>query len=123
RRLSTILFRFRHTALQGECRETIMPADPAFRMTVQEVFSIKGRGTVGTGRIDSGTINVGDEIRIQKGSSSRTVVVSGLEINRKALARAQAGDVIGALFKDLEQGDIQQGDALTGSDLDFSWKP
>jgi len=100
-----------------------MPADPAFRMTVQEVFSIKGRGTVVTGRIDSGTINVGDEIRIQKGSSSRTVVVSGLEINRKALARAQAGDVIGALFKDLEQGDIQQGDALTGSDLDFSWKP
>ncbi|MBV6449328.1 MAG: Elongation factor Tu [Anaerolineales bacterium] len=100
-----------------------MPADPTFRMTVQEVFSIKGRGTVVTGRIESGTLSVGDEIRIQKGGLSRTVVVSGVEINRKALTRAQAGDMIGALFKDLEQGDIQQGDALTGSDLDFSWKP
>jgi elongation factor Tu len=100
-----------------------MSTDPTFRMTVQDVFSIKGRGTVVTGRIESGTITVGDEIRIQGKSSSKTVVVAGVEANRKVIKQAQAGDNIGILLKDLSKEDVQQGDILTGSESDFTWKP
>ena len=100
-----------------------MPTDPTFRMTVQDVLSIKGRGTVATGRIESGTITVGNEIRIQGKSSSKTAVVHGVEVNRKVTTQAQTGDNVGLLFKDLTGEDIQQGDVLTGSELDFTWKP
>lgn len=102
--------------------KTPMPVDPTFRMTVQDLFSIKGRGTVVTGRIESGTITVGDEIRIQRTSYDKTAVVTGVEIRRKVVTHAQAGDDVGILFKDIGKEDIQQGDLLTGSELDFSWK-
>ncbi|MBI5934971.1 MAG: hypothetical protein HY867_14795 [Chloroflexi bacterium] len=92
-------------------------------MTVQDVFSIKGRGTVVTGRIESGTIAVGNEIRIQGKSSSKTAVVSGVEVLRKVTSQAQAGDDAGILLKDIGKEDVQSGDILTGSELDFSWKP
>lgn len=100
-----------------------MPADPSFRMTVQDIFSIKGRGTVVTGQIESGTLSVGDEIRIQGKSASRTAVVAGVEMLRKVVTRAQAGDNIGVLLKDIGKQDIQAGDVLTGSESEFSWKP
>ena len=100
-----------------------MPTDPTFRMTVQDVFSIKGRGTVVTGRIESGTVAVGNEIRIQGKSSSKTAVVSGVEVLRKVTSQAQAGDDAGILLKDIGKEDVQSGDILTGSELDFSWKP
>ena len=100
-----------------------MPTDPTFRMTVQDVFSIKGRGTVVTGRIGSGTVAVGNEIRIQGKSSSKTAVVSGVEVLRKVTSQAQAGDDAGILLKDIGKEDVQSGDILTGSELDFSWKP
>ena len=99
-----------------------MSTDPAFRMTVQDVFSIKGRGTVVTGRIESGTVAVGNEIRIQGKSSSKTAVVSGVEIHRKVTSQAQAGDDAGILLKDIGKEDVQSGDILTGSELDFTWK-
>lgn len=100
-----------------------MPTDPTFRMTVQDVFSIKGRGTVVTGRIESGTIAVGNEIRIQSGGSSKTAVVSGVEMFRKVTSQANAGDNVGLLLKDIGKEDVQSGDILTGSEFDFSWKP
>ena len=100
-----------------------MPTDPTFRMTVQDVFSIKGRGTVVTGRIESGTIAVGNEIRIQGKSFSKTVVVSGVEVRRKVTSQAQAGDDAGILLKDIGKEDVQPGDILTGSEFDFTWKP
>ena len=99
-----------------------MPTDPTFRMTVQDVFSIKGRGTVVTGRIESGTVAVGNEIRIQGKSSSKTAVVSGVEVLRKVTSQAQAGDDAGILLKDIGKEDVQSGDILTGSELDFTWK-
>jgi translation elongation factor EF-Tu-like GTPase len=99
-----------------------MPTDPTFRMTVQEIFSIKSRGTVVTGQIESGTITVGDEIRIQGKSSSKTTVVTGVEVYRKVVTRAQAGDNVGVLLKDINKEDVQQGDVLTGSEFDFTWK-
>ena len=99
-----------------------MSTDPTFRMTVQDVFSIKGRGTVVTGQIQSGTLGVGDEILIQ-GKSSKTTVVNGIEMFRKIVTRVQAGDNVGVLLKDISKEDVQQGDVLTGSNLDFTWKP
>lgn len=100
-----------------------MSTDPAFRMTVQDVFSIKGRGTVVTGQIESGTLNVGDEIQIQGKSSSKAIVVTGIEVFRKVINRAQAGDNVGVLLKDISKQDVQQGDVLMGSESVFSWKP
>ena len=100
-----------------------MPTDPVFRMTVQDVFSIKGRGTVVTGRIESGTITVGDEIRIQGKSSSKTTVVTGVEVHHKVVKQVQTGDNVGVLLKDISKEDVQQGDILTGSESDFTWKP
>jgi len=99
-----------------------MPTDPTFRMTVQDVFSIKGRGTVVTGRIESGTISVGDEIQIQGKNSSKKTVVSGVEILRKAVTQAKQGDNVGILMKDVSKDDVQQGDVLMGSEFDFTWK-
>lgn len=99
-----------------------MSTDPAFRMTVQDIFSIKGRGTVVTGRIESGTVTVGDEIRIQGKGSSKTTTVHGVEISRKVLPHAKAGDDVGILLKDIGKEDVQQGDILTGSESDFTWK-
>lgn len=100
-----------------------MPTDPAFRMSVQDVFSIKGRGTVIAGRVERGTIIIGNEIRIQGKSSSKLAVVSGIEVHRKVTTHAQAGDDVGILLKDISKEDVQQGDILTGSEFDFTWKP
>jgi len=68
-----------------------MTTDPTFRMTVQETLSIKGRGTVVLGQIESGTISVDDEIWILSKSSSKTIVVHGLEVNRKVVSQGQKG--------------------------------
>ena len=92
-------------------------------MTVQDIFSIKGRGTVVTGRIESGTITVGNEIRIQGKNSSKTTTIAGVEVRRKITTQARAGDDVGILLKDISKEDVQQGDILTGSELDFTWKP
>ena len=99
-----------------------MPTDLTFRMTVQDIFSIKGRGTVVTGRIESGTVAVGNEIRIQGKGSSKTAVVSGVEVLRKVTSLAQAGDEAGILLKDIGKEDVQPGDILTGPELDFTWR-
>jgi elongation factor Tu len=101
-----------------------MAIDPAFRMPVEDIFSIKGRGTVITGRIESGTLKVGDEVQITSQSGiKKTAVVAGLEIFRKQLAEAKAGDNVGVLLKDIARNDVQRGDVLVGRDPYFSWKP
>lgn len=98
-----------------------MSADPSFRMTVEDVFTIKGRGTVVTGRVESGTLKVGDEIHLKRQSSSKKVIVTGIEAFRKLLNQAQAGDNIGVLLRDIGKQDVQRGDVLAGSDSEFSW--
>lgn len=100
-----------------------MPTDPTFRMIVQDVFSIKGRGTIITGRIESGTITVGNEILLQGKNSIKTTVVSGIEVRRKVNGHAKTGDDVGILLKNIEKEDVQQGDILSGSEFDFTWKP
>jgi len=99
-----------------------MSTDPFFRMTVEDVFSIKGRGTVVTGKIESGTIQVGDEISIQGKSGEKKTTVTGLEMFRKTLSQAKAGDNVGLLLKDVAKPHIQQGDVLLAPGEDFSWK-
>lgn len=100
-----------------------MSADPFFRMTVQDVFFIRGRGTVVTGQIESGTLNTGDEIYLRRSNSSKLVTVNGIEMFRKLLDQATAGDNVGVLLRDLTKQEVGKGDVLLGSDMDFSWKP
>ena len=97
-----------------------MSADPFFRMTVADVFFIRGRGTVVTGQIESGTLNVNDEIYIRRPSSSKKTVVTGIEMFRKQLNQAHAGDNVGILLRDISKQDVQHGDVLLGSDIEFS---
>jgi elongation factor Tu len=101
-----------------------MSGDPSFRMTVEDVFSIKGRGVVATGRVESGQIQVGDEIQIATQSGSqKKATVTGVEAFRKQLTQAGAGDNIGVLLRGVVKGDVNRGDILTGTDIDFTWKP
>jgi elongation factor Tu len=96
-----------------------MSADPFFRMTVEDVFFIRGRGVVVTGQIESGTLNVHDEIYIRRQDSSKKTVVTGIEMLRKQLDQAQAGDNVGILLRDVTKQDIEHGDVLLGSDIEF----
>jgi elongation factor Tu len=89
-------------------------AGAGFRMPVDDVFSIKGRGTVATGQIQSGTVRVGDQVRITRasGGAAKTAIVSGVEMFRKMLTEAKAGDSVGLLLKEVAKTDLQRGDVL-----------
>ena len=92
--------------------------DKPFLMPVEDVFTITGRGTVATGRVERGVLRVGDEVEIVGLSEeSRKVVVTGIEMFRKLLDEAQAGDNIGALLRGVQRTDIERGQVLakTGS--------
>ena len=100
-----------------------MTTDPFFRMTVDDVFSIRGRGTVVTGKIESGTLKVGDEVAIQGTNGEKRVIVIGIEMFRKMLSQANAGDEVGVLLKDISKQDVQRGDVILCPGEDFTWKP
>ena len=87
--------------------------DQPFLMHIEDVFSIKGRGTVPTGRVERGTVKVGDEVDIVGlHHEPRRVVVTGLEMFHKTLDRAEAGDAVGALLRGVEREDIERGQVL-----------
>jgi elongation factor Tu len=87
--------------------------DKPFLMPVEDVFSITGRGTVATGRIERGVVNVSDEVEIVGLSEEkRKVVVTGVEMFRKLLDSGQAGDNIGALLRGVQRTDIERGQVL-----------
>lgn len=81
-----------------------------FRLTVQDVFFIKGRGLVATGHVEVGEIRVGDEVWI---NGARPVQVEAIERFRKKLDEAVAGDNVGLLFSGLDRADLSSGDVLT----------
>src|SRR5690606_8359496 len=84
-----------------------------FLMPVEDVFTITGRGTVATGRVERGVIKVGDEIEIiGLAEEARKSVVTGVEMFRKLLDSAQAGDNIGALLRGVDRADIERGQVL-----------
>ncbi len=88
-------------------------ADKPFLMPVEDVFSITGRGTVATGRVERGIAHVGDEVEIVGlTEESRKVVVTGLEMFRKMLDEAQAGDNVGALLRGVQRNEIERGQVL-----------
>ena len=89
------------------------PTDQPFLMPIEDVFSITGRGTVATGKVDRGTIKVGEEVEIVGlQEERRKVVVTGVEMFRKLLDQAEAGDNIGALLRGVERKDIERGQVL-----------
>ena len=87
--------------------------DKPFLMPVEDVFSITGRGTVATGRVERGIVKVGDNVEIVGlAEEARTVVVTGVEMFRKLLDEAQAGDNIGALLRGVQRTEIERGQVL-----------
>lgn len=87
--------------------------DKPFLMPVEDVFTITGRGTVATGRVERGTVKVGDEIEIVGlAEETKKTVVTGVEMFRKLLDSAQAGDNIGALLRGVERKEIERGQVL-----------
>ncbi|SFF71931.1 translation elongation factor 1A (EF-1A/EF-Tu), partial [Clostridium cadaveris] len=87
--------------------------DKPFLMPVEDVFTITGRGTVATGRVERGILHVGDEVDIVGLSEEkRKTVVTGIEMFRKLLDEAQAGDNIGALLRGIQRTDIERGQVL-----------
>ena len=89
------------------------PVDQPFLMPVEDVFTITGRGTVATGRVERGIIKVSDEVEIVGLSAeSRKTVVTGVEMFRKLLDQAEAGDNIGVLLRGVDRKDIERGQVL-----------
>jgi elongation factor Tu len=83
--------------------------DKPFLMSVEDVFSITGRGTVGTGRIDRGKVKVGEEVEIVGLGVNRKTVVTGVEMFRKLLDEGQAGDNVGLLLRGVEKDELKRG--------------
>ena len=87
--------------------------DLPFLMPVEDVFSITGRGTVATGRVERGTVKVGDNVElVGLADSARTLVVTGVEMFRKLLDSAEAGDNIGVLLRGIQRTEIERGQVL-----------
>ena len=90
----------------------VREVDKPFLMPVEDVFSIKGRGTVATGRVERGKIKVGEDIEIVGLKDTRKVVCTGVEMFRKLLDEGLAGDNIGVLLRGVERSDIERGQVL-----------
>ncbi|GBQ39498.1 MULTISPECIES: elongation factor Tu [Komagataeibacter] len=88
------------------------PVDRPFLMPIEDVFSISGRGTVVTGRVERGVVNVGDEIEIVGLRPTQKTTVTGVEMFRKLLDRGEAGDNIGALVRGTKREDVERGQVL-----------
>ena len=86
--------------------------DKPFAMPVEDVFSIKGRGTVATGRVERGKLKVGEEVEIIGLKEIKKTVVTGLEMFRKTLDETQAGDNVGVLLRGVEKGEVERGQVL-----------
>ncbi len=100
-------------AVDADIPEPERDTDKPFLMPVEDVFSITGRGTVATGRVERGIVKTGDNVEIVgMTEEARTVVVTGVEMFRKILDEAQAGDNIGALLRGVQRDEIERGQVL-----------
>ncbi|MEO1957541.1 MAG: elongation factor Tu [Methylophilaceae bacterium] len=102
----------------AEALDTYIPlpdraVDGAFLMPVEDVFSISGRGTVVTGRIERGIVNVGDEIEIVGIKATQSTTCTGVEMFRKLLDQGQAGDNVGVLLRGTKREDVERGQVLS----------
>jgi elongation factor Tu len=88
------------------------PTERPFLMPIEDVFSIKGRGTVVTGRVERGIVKTGEEIEIVGFGETRKTVVTGVEMFQKTLDEGQAGDNVGCLLRGVERDDVERGQVL-----------
>ncbi len=96
-------------ALDSYIPEPVRDLDKPFLMPVEDVFSIKGRGTVATGRVDTGIVKINEEIEIVGINPTRKVIVTGVEMFKKLLDQGQAGDNVGLLLRGIEREEIVRG--------------
>ena len=101
-----------YTALDSYIPEPVRETDKPFLMPVEDVFSITGRGTVATGRIERGVVKVGEEVAVVGFNSAKKTVVTGVEMFRKLLDQGQAGDNVGLLLRGVEKHEIERGMVL-----------
>ena len=99
-------------ALDTEIPEPQREVDKPFLMAIEDVFSIKGRGTVATGRIERGKVHINDEVEIIGFDKSNKTVVTGVEMFRKQMDEGQAGDNVGCLLRGIEKEGIERGQVL-----------
>ncbi|MEN9327524.1 MAG: hypothetical protein RI947_332 [Candidatus Parcubacteria bacterium] len=92
--------------------EPVRPTDKPFLMPVEDVFTIQGRGTVVTGRVERGILKVNEEVEIVGVKASKKTVVTGVEMFRKTLDEARAGDNVGLLIRGIEKDDVERGQVL-----------
>ena len=88
------------------------PVEQPFLMPIEDVFGIKGRGTVATGRIERGVVNSGEEVEIVGVKETRTTVVTGVEMFKKTLSTGEAGDNVGCLLRGIDREEIARGQVL-----------
>ncbi len=99
-------------AVDGYIPTPPRPVDKAFLMPIEDIFSITGRGTVVTGRIERGVVKVGDEVEIVGFRETRKTVVTGVEMFRKLLDEGQAGDNVGCLLRGVDKDEVERGQVL-----------
>ena len=99
-------------ALDSYIPEPTREIDKPFLLPIEDVFSIKGRGTVGTGRIERGIIKVGEKVEIVGLGETRTTTVTGVEMFNKLLDEGRAGDNVGCLLRGVEKTDLDRGQVL-----------
>ena len=99
-------------AVDGHVPEPVRATDKPFLMPVEDVFSISGRGTVATGRVERGIVKVGDEVEIVGLTDTKKTVATGVEMFRKLLDQGQAGDNIGVLLRGTKKDEIERGQVL-----------
>ncbi|HDY66497.1 MAG TPA: elongation factor Tu, partial [Candidatus Scalindua sp.] len=100
-------------SLDNYIPDPVREIDKPFLMSIEDVFSIKGRGTVGTGRVERGIVKVGDEVEVVGMTEEvRKTVVTGVEMFNKTLDQGQAGDNVGVLLRGVEKDDLERGQVL-----------
>ncbi|HZL04505.1 MAG TPA: elongation factor Tu [Coriobacteriia bacterium] len=99
-------------AIDSYFPDPVRDIEKPFLMAVEDVFTITGRGTVATGRVERGVVKVGDEVEIVGIHDTRKTVVTGVEMFRKLLDRAEAGDNIGVLLRGIARTDVERGQVL-----------
>ncbi len=101
------------SSVDGYIPEPVRDVDKPFLMPVEDVFSISGRGTVATGRVERGIVNVGDEVEIVGIGETRKTVATGVEMFRKLLDQGRAGDNVGVLLRGVKKDEIERGQVLS----------
>jgi len=99
-------------ALDEKIPEPVRQTDKDFLMPIEDIFSIEGRGTVVTGRIERGVVNINDEVEIVGLRPTQKTIVTGIEMFNKTLDRGQAGDNSGVLLRGTKKEDVERGQVL-----------